>query len=45
MFNCNIKLIKLENFQDENSIISIPQVFNLYIPETSKVSFSLIIKK
>ena len=44
MFDCNIKLIKISNNRNDDYIIGTPQVFNLYIPSSTKVSFSLIIK-
>ena len=39
IFDCNIKQITVTN-----ESINIPQVFNLYIPNDSKVSFSLIFR-
>ncbi len=44
MFDCNIKIIKVSNTVNDDSIIGFPQVFNLYIPSNTKVAFSLIIK-
>ena len=44
MFNCNTKLIKIANNDKDNENIQIPQCFNLYLPSTSKVSFSLVMK-
>ena len=40
MLNCNTKIIKIEYEE-----IGIPNVFNLFIPQTSKVSFSIIVKQ
>ena len=44
MFNCNIKIITIKNNNNDDSIIGTPQVFNLYLPSSTKISFSLIIK-
>ena len=44
MFNCNTKLIKITNTENDKEILKTPQCFNLYIPSPSKISFSLIIR-
>ncbi|MCQ2818726.1 MAG: C2 family cysteine protease [archaeon] len=44
MYDSNIKLLKICNNDKETDKIMMPQCFNLYVPKTSKVSMSIVLK-
>ena len=43
-FDTNVKLIRIANNDNDENIMNMPQIFNLYVPFRSLVSISLILR-